>query len=113
MEGKTKISRYARISIVCGVIGLLTSFAYGGIVAIVGLVYGAFVLIDKLEGKQQALIGMALSAVAIMITAFAVHSACVHMRTGEYDEQFTQVYERLHEFQKQTRGITGGNEHAK
>ncbi len=97
MENKmdNKISKFAKISLTFGILGLLTSLFYGGILGIIGLVYGAFALIDKMEGKRAAIVGVITSVLAVLITATVVHVGSAAIKSGMYDEELQQIYEQL------------------
>lgn len=96
-----KISKFAKISLTFGILGLITSLFYGGILGIIGLVYGVFVLIDKMEGKRAAIIGITTSVLAVLITATVVHVGSAAMRSGMYDEELQQIYEQLEPYMQQ------------
>lgn len=106
MSGEKNAARLAKISITFGVLGLLLSLFYGGVLGIIGLVYGACVLIYKLEGRYLAIIGMITSALAIGITCLVVLVGCLLIRTGLYDDlneivnSGTVTEQQYEEFQK-------------
>lgn len=97
MEERQKASAFAIISIVFGCIGLLTSCCYGGILGIVGLVFGIFVFIHNMQGKQLAIIGVVTSAISILITILMVMMASNYLKNGGYEE----MNKVMGEFQKQ------------
>lgn len=92
---ENKISKFAKISLTFGILGLITSLFYGGILGIIGLVYGVFVFIDNMEGKKMAVVGIATSLLAILITVMVVHVGTAAIRSGMYDEQLQQFYQQL------------------
>ncbi len=106
MGEEKKVMRSAKISITFGVLGLILSLFYGGVLGIVGLVYGACVLIYKLEGRYLAIIGMITSAAAIGITSLVVLVGCTLIRTGLYNDlneivnSGTVTQEQYEEFQQ-------------
>lgn len=95
---ENKISKFAKISLTFGILGLITSLFYGGILGIIGLVYGVFVLIDKMEGKRMAIVGITTSLMAVLITIIVVHVGCTAMRSGMYDDQLQQIYQQLQDY---------------
>lgn len=95
---ENKISKFAKISLTFGILGLITSLFYGGILGIIGLVYGVFVLIDKMEGKRMAIVGITTSLMAVLITIMVVHVGCAAMRSGMYDDQLQQIYQQLQDY---------------
>lgn len=97
MGDKQKPSSFAIISIVFGILGLLTSCCYGGILGIVGLVFGIFVFIHKMNGKNLAWAGVITSALSILITIGTVLLAVAYLQDGGYKEMNQMMYE----FQKQ------------
>lgn len=97
MEEKKKPSSFAIISIVCGILGFVTSCCYGGILGIVGLVFGIFVFIHNMDGKNLAWIGVITSAFSILITILTVLAAVAYLKDGGYDE----MNKLMNDFQKQ------------
>ena len=71
---------------VCGILGLLTSCVYGGIIGIIGLVYGCFSIKDKKENNIPAVVGITTSVLSILITIFVVKMVTELMQCEEYME---------------------------
>lgn len=90
---KTGMSKFTKISIVCGVLGLFTSLFYGGLLGVVGLVYGCFAMQEKSKKKNVAVAGIVTSVLAILITAFMVHTSVTIMKSGQYDSMLEQMYQ--------------------
>ena len=105
MEEKQKPSSFAIISIVFGILGLLTSCCYGGILGIIGLVFGVFVFVQKMNGKKLAWVGVITSALSIVITIVTVLMAVAYLKQGGYEEMNKIMYdfERQLEQQQNTR----------
>lgn len=97
MEERQKPSSFAVISIVFGCLGLLTSCCYGGILGIVGLVFGIFVFVQNMQGKQLATVGVITSAISILITILMVMMASNYLQNGGYEE----MNKMMGQFQKQ------------
>lgn len=97
MKEKQKPSSFAIISIVFGVLGFVTSCCYGGILGIVGLVFGIFVFINKMNGKNLAWIGVITSAFSILITILTVLTAVAYLKDGGYEKMNQMMYD----FEKQ------------
>lgn len=95
---ENKISKFAKISLTFGILGLLTSLFYGGILGIIGLVYGAFVLIYKMEGKKMAIVGITTSLMAVLITVMVVHVGSTAMQSGVYDQELQQIYQQFQDY---------------
>lgn len=95
---ENKISKFAKISFTFGILGLLTSLFYGGILGIIGLVYGTFVLIDKMEGKKLAIVGITTSLMAVLITVMVVHVGSTAMQSGAYDQELQQIYQQFQNY---------------
>lgn len=95
---ENKISKFAKISLTFGILGLLTSLFYGGILGIIGLVYGAFVLIYKMEGKKMAIVGITTSLMAVLITVMVVHVGSTAMQSGAYDKELQQIYQQFQNY---------------
>ena len=94
-EEKSNV-KFARTSLIFGGIGFVTSLFYGGIFGIIGLVYGCFALGYKMKGKNMAIAGIAMSVMAILITALIVHSASVLISSGQVDqEQLRQLMDKF------------------
>lgn len=86
MNKKGSGYQFAIISMVCGILGLLTSCFYGGIIGIVGLVYGCFSIKDKKENNIPAVVGITTSVLSILITIFVVKMVTELMQCEEYME---------------------------
>lgn len=97
MEENKKPSSFAIISIVFGILGLLTSCCYGGILGIVGLVFGVFVFVTKMNGRNLAWVGVITSALSILITIVTVLMAVTYLKHGGYEEMNKIMYD----FEKQ------------
>ncbi|MBQ3783995.1 MAG: hypothetical protein II838_11220 [Lachnospiraceae bacterium] len=96
MQKEKSSVKFAKISLIFGGLGFVTSMFYGGILGIIGLVYGCFALGYKMEGKNMAIVGTVLSVLAILITAWIVHSASVLISSGQIDqEQLRQLMEKF------------------
>lgn len=98
---ENKISKFAKISLTFGILGLITSLFYGGILGIIGLVYGVFVFIDNMEGKKMAIVGITTSLLAVFITIAVVHVGSAAIRSGMYDEQLQQMYQQLQDYMQE------------
>ena len=98
---ENKISKFAKISLTFGILGLITSLFYGGILGIIGLVYGVFVFIDNMEGKKMAFVGITNSLLAVFIKIAVVHVGSAAIRSGMYDEQLQQMYQQLQDYMQE------------
>lgn len=90
---KQKPSSFAIISIVFGILGFVTSCCYGGILGIVGLVFGIFVFIHKMDGKGLAWVGVITSVISILITILTVLLAVTYLEDGGYEQMNKMMYE--------------------
>lgn len=96
MEQEEKeTSKFAKISIIFGVIGLLTALFYGGIFGIVGVVYGIFAIYNKDRKKNMAIAGIVTSAISIAITIFVVHVGSSLLQSGQYEDMENQILKEL------------------
>lgn len=102
MGENREISKFAKISLVFGIFAFLFGCCYGGILGIVGLVYGAFVWIENRDGKVVALLGMILSLCAIVATVAMVLVGSSVMKSGEYDAYYREMYEKMFPESEQT-----------
>lgn len=93
MKEKKKTSSFAIISIVFGMLGFVTSCFCGGILGIIGLVFGIFVFLYNMDGKNLAWVGVIASGFSILITILTVLAAVAYLKDGGYEEMNKMMYE--------------------
>ena len=102
MSEKKEISKFAKISLAFGLLGFLFGCCYGGVLGIVGLVYGVFVWLENQNGKKVALIGMLLSVCSIIATILMVSLGSSLVKSGQYDAYYEEIYEKMMQWGGQT-----------
>ncbi|CDE43588.1 putative uncharacterized protein [Clostridium sp. CAG:411] len=94
-QEENKSSKFAVISIIFGVLGLLTALFYGGVFGIIGAVYGIFAILNKDRRKNMAIAGIVTSTLAILITVFVVHVGSALLQSGEYEDMENRILNEL------------------
>jgi hypothetical protein len=76
---------FAIASLVIGIIALLGSCCYGGLLGILGIIFG-IVAIKKSQSQGMSIAGIATSAVALLITITIIAFAIIYMVNPSFQQ---------------------------
>jgi hypothetical protein len=82
---KKQSNGFAIASLVIGIIALLGSCCYGGLLGILGIIFG-IVAIKKSQSQGMSIAGIATSAVALLITITIIVFAIIYMVNPSFQQ---------------------------